>query len=72
MQDKRIKNGTWLFIGFFLLAGCANLLTRTENLFFNSVMFTVNFAIYASLLLFWMQSVWERLLPTRARTYMLA
>ena len=35
-------------------------------------MFTVNFAIYASLLLFWMQSVWERLLPTRARTYMLA
>lgn len=72
MQDKRIKNGTWLFIGFFLLAGCANLLTRTENLFFNSVMFTVYFAIYASLLLFWMQSVWERLLPTRARTYMLA
>ena len=60
------------FYRFFLLAGCANLLTRTENLFFNSVMFTVNFAIYASLLLFWMQSVWERLLPTRARTYMLA
>ena len=72
MKNKRIHNGTWLFVFFFALAGCAYLLTRTDNLLLGSVMFTVNFAIYIGLLIFWMQSVRERLLPIRARTYLLA
>lgn len=62
MQDNRTKKNTWRYVGFLLLAGCANLLTRTESLLFNSFMFTFNFAIYVGLLLFWMQSVRERLL----------
>lgn len=72
MQSKRINNGTLYFVCFFLLAGCANMLTRTDNLLLASVMFTVNFAIYIGLLIFWMQSVRQRFLPTRARAYMLA
>ncbi|MBQ8080883.1 MAG: hypothetical protein IJ240_03185 [Clostridia bacterium] len=72
MQSDRINRSTRLFVGLFLLAGCANLLTRADNLLFGSVMFTVNFAIYIGLIIFWMQSVKERLLPTRARSYILA
>lgn len=72
MQSKRINKGTWIFVGFFLLAGFAYMLTQAENLLFGSLMFTVNFAIYIGLIIFWMQSVKERLLPTRARSYILA
>ena len=72
MRISRENRNTWLFVGFLGLAGAANLLTRTGDPFFNSVMFTVNFTILMGLLLFWIQSVWERLLPTRARSYMLS
>lgn len=72
MHSNESKRGLWVFVGFILLAGFANMLTRTDDLFFNSVMFTLNFTVYIGLLLFWMQSVRRRLLPTRARTYMLS
>ena len=68
---KQTKN-TWLFIGFFLLAGVCNLLNRTGVTWLGSLMFSLNFFIYAGLLLFWLQSVRVRLLPTRARSYILA
>ncbi|MBQ9534294.1 MAG: hypothetical protein IJU78_00400 [Clostridia bacterium] len=67
-QNKR----TWLFIGFFLLAGMCYLLNRTSITWLNSLLFSMNFAIYAGLLLFWIQSVRVRLLPTNARSYILS
>lgn len=72
MTDRRQKTKTLLFIGFLLLAGVCNLLTRTSELFFNTLMFCMNFLIYMGLLLYWMLSVRARLLPTRARNYVFA
>ena len=68
--NKQIKM-TWLFIGFLLLGGVCSLLTRTDNLFFSTLMFAANFLIYGGLLLYWVQSVRARLLPTKARSYII-
>lgn len=61
----------WLFIGFYLLAGVFNLLTKTRITIVDSLMFCLNFAVYAGMILFWAQSVRTRLLPSGARSYIL-
>lgn len=70
-MTKQNRN-TWLFFGFLLLGGITNLLTRTRISVVDTFMFSANFMIYIGLLIFWMQSVRDRLLPTRARSYILA
>ncbi len=67
-QRKR----TGLFLGVLGLAGVCNLFTRTSVLFLNTLMFCLNFLLCAGLLLYWMQSVRARLLPTKARTFIVA
>ena len=67
-----MKTRTALFIGLLLLAGVCSALQRSQTPFFGTLLFCVNFMIYASLLLFWLQSVRARLLPTRARAYVVA
>ena len=62
---------TRTFIGFFLLAVIFNLFTRTPNSFVDSLMFCLNFMIYIGLIIFWAQTVRDRILPTRTRVYML-
>lgn len=71
MKTRQGRN-TALFIGLLLLAGVCNALQRMKAPFVETLLFCVNFIIYASLLLFWMQSVRARLLPTRARAYVVA
>lgn len=71
MKTKQARN-TALFVGFLALAGVCNVLSRSDEQLFNTVLFCANFAIYAGLLLFWMQSVRSRLLPTSARSYTVA
>lgn len=71
MKTRSARN-IWLFVGFLLLAGLCYLFSRTQEPFLNSVLFCANYTIYAGLLLFWMQSVRARLLPTRARRCILA
>ncbi|MBO4389954.1 MAG: hypothetical protein J5825_03750, partial [Lachnospiraceae bacterium] len=70
-MPKHHKKGTntKIFITLLVVAGVLNLLTRVENTLFSSIMFTANFAIYVGMLLFWMQSLTTRLLPTRVRFY---
>ena len=68
MRIQENKN-TWLFFGFLLLGGITNLLTRTRISIVDTFMFSANFMIYIGLLIYWMQSVQARLLPTRARSY---
>jgi hypothetical protein len=70
-MNKQTKN-TWLFLGFILLAGIAYLFTRTQIVFIGTLMFSANFMIYIALLISWMLSVRERLLPTKARGYVVA
>ena len=67
------QNGkTRLFFALLLLGGITNLLTRTHISIVDTLMFSANFMIYIGLLMFWMQSVRARLLPTRARRYIIA
>ena len=66
-QNKK----TWLFFGFLFLGGITNLLTRTRVSIVDTFMFSASFMIYIGLLIFWMRSVLDRLLPTRARSYIM-
>ncbi len=70
-MTKQNRN-TWLFLGFLLLGGIIYLFTRTQISIVDTFMFSANFMIYIGLLIFWMQSVRDRLLPTGARSYILA
>ncbi|MBR5367025.1 MAG: hypothetical protein IK132_12345 [Clostridia bacterium] len=70
-MTKQNRN-TFLFFGFLLLGGICNLLTRTLISVVDTFMFSANFLIYIGLLIFWMHSVKTRLLPTKARSYILA
>lgn len=56
-----------LFIGFLLLAGVANLFTRTAFPELDTLMNCVNYLTYIGLLLFWIEAVRVRLLPSAAR-----
>ncbi len=62
---------TSTFICFLVIAGVCNLLTRVPVRFVATLMFCVNFMIYIGLILFWVQHVIKRILPTKTRTYII-
>lgn len=72
MKRRRLRQNTWLYIGSFLIAGFCTFFSRSENSLLNSILFSVNYALFASMLMFWMKSVLVRLLPTKARDYIVA
>ena len=72
MVEARQIKGMLIFIGLLILAGVCNLFTATDHLILNTLMFSMNFLIYAGLLLYWIQSIHARLLPTKARSYIIA
>ena len=65
------SRNTWLFLGFLLIAGIANVLSRVFSPVWASLMTALNYVILTGLLLFWIQSVRVRLLPSAARIYTL-
>ncbi|MCR4876488.1 MAG: hypothetical protein K5922_04905 [Clostridiales bacterium] len=67
MEDRTALRHTCLFVAFLLLAGAANLFSRTGNPALDGLMTSCNYLIYIGLLLYWCQSVRARLLPSRAR-----
>ena len=68
MSSTHQKRNTWIFIGSLLLAGIANILSRPLSPEFASLMTVINYVLITGLLLFWIQSVRIRLLPSSART----
>ena len=72
MHKHKQRRKLYIFIAFLILAGICNAIMRGDNALFESCMFSANFAIYAGLLIYWMESVRIRLLPTRCRTYILS
>ena len=66
--DGRSHLRTFLFIACFLLAGVANLLSRLTYPEVGAALSLSNYLAYIGLLLFWIQSVRARLLPSRARS----
>ena len=71
MDEKKTRRSTVLFVIFFLLAGVANMLSFTGIMEFEALMTEANYLIYIGMLLFWIQSVRARLLPSRVRTWMI-
>lgn len=69
---SRQNKYTCVFIALLLLAGIAYLFTRTQIAFVDTLMFSANFMIYIALLISWLYSVRDRLLPTKARSYITA
>ena len=69
-MSKQNRN-TRLFLGLLFLAGAANVLNRIGPPAFDKLMTCINDTIYVGLLLFWIQSVRERLLPSRERGYII-
>ena len=70
------KKGTVLFVCFLLLGGICHvtdvIIHRAHDLFTSTWMFCADLMIYSGLILFWLQSVRRRLLPSPARRYLLA
>ena len=71
MAIPKQNRNTLVFLGCLLLAGVCNLLTRTRISVLDTLMFCANFMLCIGLLIFWMQAVRARLLPTKARSYIL-
>ena len=65
---KRQTRNTWIFALFFLIAGFANLFSRTGDPAWDSLMCSVNYVIYIGMLLYWIEAVRYRLLPSGAGT----
>lgn len=72
MQRIKKNQNTWLFLGFLLLGGVLHSRDADMYHFSVSMVYCAEYLIYAGLLLGWMQSINRRLLPTRAKQYILA
>ena len=71
MNDRTTIRRTWLFLAFFLLAGVANAFSRCEIAVLEALLTSCNYLVYIGLLLDWFQSVRARLLPSRAKRWMM-
>ena len=71
MNTARQNRNLRLFIAFFILTGVTNVLNRTRIPEVDKLMTCLNDMIYVGLLLFWLQSVRTRLLPSAAKKYIL-
>ena len=66
---KNQKHATVLFICLILFAGLLHMMDSSPNIDVNTVLFNAIYSIYVGLIMFWLQSVRKRLLPTRSCTY---
>ena len=73
---KTQTKSTLLFVIVLLLGGICHvtdvIIHRADDLFTSTWMFCADLMIYSGLILFWLQSVRRRLLPSPARRYLLA
>ena len=72
LEGKALSRGTAVFVGLFLLAGVANLFSRQGLGIFGILLTCANYLILMGLLVFWIQSVRVRLLPSRGRTWVMS
>lgn len=72
LHTGRDKDHLWWFLGVLLLAGILHMIARQTPWFVNTLLFCAEFALQAGLVLFWIQSIHYRLLPSRSRTYITA
>lgn len=70
MNDRMTVRRTCLFIAFLLLAGTANVLSRSGIAVLEALCTGCNYLIYVGLLIEWFQSVRARLLPSATKRWM--
>ncbi len=68
----RQARNTRRFLVLLLLGGLANLASRAPGIALGAAMTSINYLIYIGLLLFWIEAVRVRLLPSSARTSILS
>ena len=71
-KAKRQHNGTVLFICFLLLGGLVHVAEDLSPGNLQNFLFILLFTIYVGLILFWIEAVRRRLLPSAARSCMAA
>lgn len=84
-KDRRINVATAIFVFSILIAGASNAAAKKivnhyvnntgDSLFLPAVstlLFCVNLSLYLFLIVFWLQSVYSRLLPSRERSYIVS
>ena len=72
MPDRTVKRNTRIFLSLLIAGGLFHHFQNVEPLIIDTVNYCLVYAVYAGLLLFWIQSVRTRLLPSRARSEMIA
>lgn len=72
MKKRTIKSQTRLFIIFLLLGGIVHFSEGSGYQIIDTLLFSVLYAMYSGLILFWIKSVYNRLLPSRTRRFMIA
>ena len=72
MKTYHQTRNTWLFIGFFLLAGLMNHFCRQFDAELDTFLVRLSDMIYTGMLLYWIGSIRIRLLPSRAKTYIVS
>ena len=73
MKSGTAKRNTILFVTFLLMGGVLHFNERYDHPFLpDTIVFCAVFAIYATLILFWMQTVRDRLISSRSRSYTLS
>lgn len=70
-KQKRTKN-TAIYVLLIFLAGVFHLLEQSLIEYISTFSFCMVYAIYGGLILFWLLSTKERLLPSRFRSYLIA
>lgn len=72
MRTNARKRNTRLFVAFLLLGVVFQSFTYYRLDLWRGIGFCANSLVYAGLIMFWLQSIRERLLPSRAKRYMIA
>ena len=68
---NKTKLATVIFVLGIIAAGVFHMCERSQNPYFSTFCFCASISIYFSLLLFWIQSVRKRILPSKSRTYII-
>ena len=71
MSMNKTKLATVIFVLGIIAAGVFHMCERSQNAYFSTFCFCASISIYFSLLLFWIQSVRKRILPSKSRTYII-
>lgn len=72
MLRNKTNLATLIFVLGFFAAGAFHMCERSQNAYVSTFCFCASITIYFTLLIFWIQSVRKRILPSESRTYIIS